>query len=78
VTSKDDIIQELHAAHAALLAAIDGLTPAQMRIPGAVGIWSVKDVLAHLVAWESELVTALNQVENGQHPTILDIDDIDE
>jgi hypothetical protein len=78
VTSKDDIIQELRAARADLLAAIDGLTPAQMRIPGAVGIWSVKDVLAHLVAWESELVTALNQVENGQRPTIIDIDDIDE
>lgn len=78
MTTKKDILEELHAARTALLTAIDGLTPAQMRMPGAVGIWSVKDVLAHLVAWESELVTALNQVENGQRPTIIDIEDIDE
>ena len=38
----------------------------------------IKDILAHLVAWESEVVTALNQVQNKKQPSILQIDDIDE
>jgi hypothetical protein len=47
---------------------------------GVVGIWSVKDVLAHLVAWEAELVTALSQLEQHKRyaPRIVEIDDIDE
>ncbi len=75
---KQDILDELRAAHAELLGAIDGLSPDQMRIAGAVGIWSVRDVLAHIVAWISETVTALNQIQQGRVPSIMDIDDIDE
>ncbi len=73
---KQDIISEIESARAELLGAIDGLTPEQMRMPGAVGIWSVKDVLAHLAAWESELVTALNQAQNRQRPPLVDIEDL--
>ena len=76
---KQDILDELISARADLLDAIDGLTPEQLRQPFAVGKWSVKDVLAHLTAWESELVTALNQVQTGSKPPqIVLIDDIDE
>ncbi len=75
---KEDILDELKAARQELLAAIDGLTSEQMLIPGAVGVWSVKDTLAHIAAWESELVTALNQVQNRRVPSIVQIDDIDE
>jgi hypothetical protein len=76
--NKQDILDEIKAARIELLAAIDGLTPDQMRIAGVVGYWSVKDVLAHIVAWQSELVTALNQVANGRVPSIISIEDIDE
>jgi hypothetical protein len=75
---KQDLLGELTSARAELLDAIDGLAPDQMVIPGAVGIWSVKDVLAHLVAWESELVTALNNVSKHHPPHIVLIEDIDE
>ena len=76
---KQDILDELTTARADLLDAIDGLTPEQMRQPFAVGLWSVKDVLAHLTAWESELVTALNQVQSSNRaPQIVLIDEIDE
>jgi uncharacterized damage-inducible protein DinB len=76
--TKREILQELEQARADLLASIKDLSPDAMRRPGAVGIWSVKDALAHVAAWEAELVTALNQIENGQVPGILDIEDIDE
>ena len=75
---KSDIVEELKAARADLLDALDGLTPEQMMRPGVVGFWSIKDMLSHLVAWESEIVTALNQAQNKKMPSILKIEDIDE
>jgi hypothetical protein len=78
VVNKQDILDELIEARQELMAAIEGLTPLQMLEPGAVGTWSIKDVLSHLAAWESETVTALNQVLNNRVPGIINIDDIDE
>ena len=77
---KETVIEELRAARGALDQAIDGLTADQMLRVGAVGLWSVKDVLAHLVSWEAELVTVLSQWEQHKQraPRIVEIDDIDE
>jgi uncharacterized damage-inducible protein DinB len=75
---KEDILRELGEARADLLDAIDGLSADHMRVAGVVGVWSVKDVLAHIVAWASEVVTALNQIQLGRVPSIMYIDDIDE
>jgi len=75
---KDELLAELDAARAALNQALAGLSPEDMLAAGAVGIWSVKDTLAHLVAWESEVVTALNHVQNKRKPAILKIEDFDE
>jgi hypothetical protein len=78
--SKADLVADLRASHAQLEQALDGLTDEHMLQVGAVGIWSIKDVLAHLVAWEAELVTALSRLEQHkrQPPRIVEIDDIDE
>ena len=76
---KQQVIEQLQAARAALLTAIDGLSDDVMLRPGVVGMWSIKDILAHLSAWESELVTALAQLDNSASiPGIVRIDDIDE
>ena len=42
-----------------LLAALNGLSEEEMARPGAVGRWSVRDVLAHILAWEDETVARL-------------------
>ncbi|HML22618.1 MAG TPA: DinB family protein [Aggregatilinea sp.] len=78
--AKSDIIEDLQAARASLLEAIDGLTDEQMLQVGAVGIWSVKDVLGHLVAWEAELVTTLSRLDQYKRraPQIVEIEDLDE
>jgi len=77
---KADVLADLRAARARLLDAIAGLSDDQMVQVGAVGIWSVKDVLAHLVAWEAELVTALSSIEQHKRraPRIMQIEDIDD
>jgi hypothetical protein len=75
---KSELLDTLSAARADLMDALNGLSPDQMIQPGVTGIWSVKDILAHLVAWEAEVVTALNQAQNRHTPSIIAIEDIDE
>lgn len=75
---KSEVVADLRAARANLLAAIEGLSSDQMLRVGAVGVWSVKDVLAHLVAWEAELVTALSKLDPKRTPAIVEIEEIDE
>lgn len=77
---KQNIIAAYERARSKFLRAIDGLSEDEMLMPGAVGYWSVKDVLAHLTAWESELITGLVHVENKKKgaPAVATIEDIDE
>lgn len=75
MNNKEQLLEELRTARSNLLDAIDGLTPEQMRMPGACGIWAVKDVLAHLTAWESELVTGIHQAHRKHPPQIAVIED---
>ncbi|MGF1504594.1 MAG: DinB family protein [Anaerolineae bacterium] len=61
---KQELLDELKAARADFMQAVEGLSAEEMLRPSAVGIWSIKDVMAHLVAWESELITALKVAQN--------------
>ena len=73
--SKQDVLDQLRQARETLLAALDGLQQDALLRPGVVGLWSVKDILAHLCAWESELITALSKLDT-QMPEIMKIEDI--
>lgn len=77
---KAELISAYDNARQTFLNALDGLEDDDFLSIGAVGIWSVKDVLAHLTAWESELITALVHVENNKKgaPNIVKIDEINE
>jgi hypothetical protein len=75
--NKQIVLQQLQAAYDSMLTAIRGLPDEAMLRIGAVGIWSVKDILAHVTAWKSELVTALSRL-GQQAPNIVLIEDIDE
>jgi hypothetical protein len=61
-----------------LLAALEGLSEGELTRPGAVGRWSVRDVLAHLLAWEEEAVTRLDLLAADRPQDIAWIDDQDE
>ncbi len=50
------------------------LSVEQMNQPGAVGVWSVKDVLAHLAYWQRYAAGLLIAVARGEQPD-LDSDD---
>jgi uncharacterized damage-inducible protein DinB len=58
--TREDARESLARERGKLLAALEGLSEEEMARPGAVGRWSVRDVLAHLLAWEEEAVTRLD------------------
>jgi hypothetical protein len=64
--TKQELRASLEESRAALLDAIDGLTPEQLLQPRAVGEWSVRDILQHLSLWEAELVRLLMHVDQGR------------
>ncbi len=76
---KQQLIENIKSGRAALLTAIQGLPEDILLRPFAVGIWSIKDVLAHIAVWESELITALAGLDqHAKVPHIVQIEDFDE
>ena len=59
MTTLSDALAELGRTRAELLAAIGGLDEAALDRKGVVGDWSIKNVLAHIAAWEAWVVEAL-------------------
>jgi len=56
----------------ALLAALAGQRPQTLERTGVVGDWSVKNVLAHLAAWELVVAQALpERLNTGKTPEVL-------
>ena len=63
-----ELTEALEAARAKLDAALEGLNAEELTAPGAVGDWSVKDVLAHVTACDVDLLTNLGKVRRGLKP----------
>src|SRR5579864_559060 len=51
-----------------VLQTIDGFPETAWETPGACGVWSVKDIIAHLASYEQVLVDILSGFV-GKHPT---------
>jgi hypothetical protein len=64
----ETLLDRLDNGRERLLVAIEPLSDEALVAPGAYGLWSVADVLANRAAWESELVTGLNQIDRGKKP----------
>ena len=54
-----EIFADLARTRAALLDVIAGLDEAALDRKGVVGEWSIKNVLAHIAAWEAWVIQAL-------------------
>jgi hypothetical protein len=61
--TKQELRSALETTRAALLDAIEGLTPEQLVLPKAVGEWSARDILQHLSLWEAELVRLIARLD---------------
>lgn len=69
--NRDEILEELDRTREELLVTIEPLPDEALCQLSTVGEWTIADILAHLVAWESEMVTALLRIDQGKTPTRL-------
>ena len=65
---KAALLEAIRAERAALEEMLAGLSPERMLEPGVEGEWSVKDILAHIVAWEGWMIRWTGQLQNGESP----------
>ncbi len=63
--SKNKIIESLQAERRRLEQNLAGLTGEELVMPGVVGEWSIKDVLAHLADWEAHMPAWLAAAHQG-------------
>lgn len=62
---KERLFQRVNAAWQELQDAISGLPDEAVVEPGAVGEWSVRDLIAHVTTWEEEALKALPVILQG-------------
>jgi len=75
--TKNELLQKLESQREDFLDALEGIPESDWELPGVAGNWSIKDILAHLSRWEAELVKFLWQVQQGQTPTSIQLENID-
>lgn len=66
------IMDIVHNGHQTVLQAIDGLAEDDWHTPGVCGVWSVKDILAHLASFELVLVDVLRSLQSDEPTPHLD------
>ncbi len=64
-----EILTHITASRVALTSAIYGLSEAELTREGAVGNWSVKDVMAHVGRWEVICFAELQKYLRGERST---------
>jgi hypothetical protein len=67
--NKQQLLMTLRDERAAWDTLLNSLSDKQSTTPGITGEWSVKDIIAHINAWESRPVAWLEAIERGAQPT---------
>src|SRR5260370_1537289 len=67
---KASTLGEVGSKYGALEEILAPLDEAQMTTPGVIGDWSIKDILAHITAWQHRLLTWLYAARHNEEPTI--------
>ena len=69
--TKQALLDNIHAGRQRLETTLARVDAGQMVQPGAEGVWSVKDILAHIAYWEEELIGWLETAQRGEVPADL-------
>jgi hypothetical protein len=59
------LIEAMEQAHAGFIRAIEGLTPKEAGQVGVTPLWSLKDLLAHMVGWNHEALKRVSDLVGG-------------
>jgi len=68
--TKFELLDQILTERKRLEEVLTTLTPDQMLQPGACGEWTVKDVLAHISAWERRMIYWIGSHLHGETPDI--------
>ena len=74
---KAELLERARGAHGAFVGALEGLDEERAARVGVNPRWSVKDVLAHIAAWEAEAAGVLARLRAGEAGPRLDRETID-
>ena len=62
------LLKRLDTAWEAFKASYAGLSDSELLKPGVTGAWSVRDIIAHVTAWEEEALKYLPLILEGGKP----------
>ena len=68
--AKPELLIQIRTERKRLVEVLAALTPDQMLQPGASGEWTVKDVLAHISAWERRMLSWIGSHLRGETPDV--------
>lgn len=68
LTRAQALALELVTERDAFLAALDDIEPELTTVPGLVGEWSARELVAHMGYWAGHAVEALHHAEQGRAP----------
>ncbi|MEA2573678.1 MAG: hypothetical protein QOH93_976 [Chloroflexia bacterium] len=66
---------QLQEARERLVNSYAGLTDEEMLEPGVAGDWSIRDILAHVAAWDRAQTEAYRLMLRGERPALLDLEE---
>ncbi len=67
-TDRIQLASALESARTAIEGLLDEAGEARLTEPGVVGEWSVKDILAHVTAWEERIMAWAEALHQGTRP----------
>jgi len=78
--TKTDLLTTIRTERDSLVSLLEGLTEAQMTEAGVEASWSIKDILAHMAAWERLAYDRIHAAKTGaplSYPLIKGDADVD-
>jgi len=74
---KREMLEHLIRAREELLAAIEGLSETEMTMLPVAGVWTIKDILAHISGWAAWDLAGIGTILAGERPDFSAIQDVD-
>ncbi|HJT55306.1 MAG TPA: ClbS/DfsB family four-helix bundle protein [Ktedonobacteraceae bacterium] len=68
--NKSSLLDEMSSGYTVLDNTLATLGRQQMTTPGVTGDWSIKDILAHLTAWQDYLLIRLQAAARNEAPPV--------
>lgn len=65
---KERVLRDMDKAWRAFMDSVSGIPKSLMTESGVSGSWSVKDILAHVAAWDRETTRVVMQILRGDEP----------